>query len=125
MIRKIVFWMHLVLGVSAGAFILIMATTGVMLAFERQISDFIDRDIRWVSVPYAPEPPTIGDLIEAVRRSGAGEPSSITARNAPEATMQFSIGREKTIYVDQYSGAILGSSSAAARKFVSVRPGPC
>jgi uncharacterized iron-regulated membrane protein len=117
MIRKGLFWIHLVLGVSAGAFILIMAATGVMLGFERQISDFIDRDIRWVSVPYAPEPPAVGDLLEAVRRSRAGEPSAIVVRNAPQTATQFSIGRETTIYVDPYSGAILGSSSAAARKF--------
>ena len=118
MIRRILFWIHLVLGVSAGVFIFIMAATGVMLGFERQITDFIDRDIRSVSVPYAPEPPAVGDLLEAVRRSGAGEPSAIVVRNAPQAATQFSIGRGKIIYVDPYSGAILGSSSATARKFL-------
>jgi uncharacterized iron-regulated membrane protein len=109
----------LVLGVSAGTFIFIMAATGVMLAFERQITDFVDRDIRWVSVPYAPDPPPVGDLLEAVRRSGAGEPSAIILWNAAQAATQFSIGRGKTIYVDPYSGAILGPSSAAARNFFS------
>jgi uncharacterized iron-regulated membrane protein len=34
--------------------------------------------------------------------------------------MQFSIGREKTIYVDQYSGAVLGTSSASAHSFFFV-----
>ena len=37
MIRKSFFWLHLVIGVAAGLFIFIMAATGVMLAFERQI----------------------------------------------------------------------------------------
>src|SRR5579875_264567 len=119
MIRRFFFWLHLVLGVTAGTFIFIMAATGVMLAFQRQNTDFVDRDIRWVSVPYAPEPPTIGDLLEAFRRSGAGEPSAIVVRNVPQAATQFSIGRGKTIYVDPYSGAILGPSSAAARNFFS------
>jgi uncharacterized iron-regulated membrane protein len=119
MIRKFLFWLHLVLGVTAGTFIFIMSATGVMLAFERQITDFVDRDIRWVSVPYAPEPPAVGDLLESVRHSGVGEPSAIIVRNAPQAATQFSIGRGKIIYVDPYSGAILGPSSAAARNFFS------
>ncbi len=117
MIRKFLFWTHLALGVSAGVFIFIMSATGVVLAFEKQIADFVDRDIRWVSVPNNPDPAPMSDLLGAVRRAGAGEPTSITIRNAPEAATQFSIGREKTIYVDQYSGAILGASSAATHRF--------
>ncbi len=114
MIRKFLFWTHLTLGVSAGVFIFIMSATGVVLAFQRQITDFVDRDIRWVSVPNNPDPAPITDLLAAVRRAGAGEPTSITVRNAPEAATQISIGRGKAIYVDRYSGAILGTSSATS-----------
>ncbi len=117
MIRKFVFWAHLALGISAGAFILIMSATGVALAFEKQIIDFVDRDIRSVAVPNNRDAAPVSDLLAAIRRAGTGEPTSITVRNAPEAATQFSIGREKTIYVDQYSGAILGASSAAAHRF--------
>ena len=38
-IRKLVFWGHLVAGVAAGLFILMMATTGLLLSFERQLTD--------------------------------------------------------------------------------------
>jgi uncharacterized iron-regulated membrane protein len=37
-IRKIIFWCHLTAGVFAGVIILIMSVTGVLLAYERQIT---------------------------------------------------------------------------------------
>jgi uncharacterized iron-regulated membrane protein len=117
MIRKSLFWTHLVLGVTAGVFIFVMAATGVVLAFERQITDFVDRDVRSVSVPNGAQPRSLNDLLEEVGRSEAGKPSAIVVRNTAQAATQFSIGRGKTIYVDPYSGAILGTSSATAHGF--------
>ncbi|MFL6450890.1 MAG: PepSY domain-containing protein, partial [Bryobacteraceae bacterium] len=115
MIRKTLFWLHLFIGLAAGSFIFIMAATGVALSFERQAVDFVDRDIRSVSVPNDPQQRGIEELLEAVRRAGIGEPTAIAVRNQPQAATQVSIGRSKTVYVDPYSGAVLGASSARAR----------
>ena len=40
--RKLVFWSHLVAGCIAGVVILTMSVTGVLLAFERQVTNWID-----------------------------------------------------------------------------------
>ncbi len=69
MIRKVIFWLHLSLGVVAGVFIFIMAATGVVLSFERQITEFVDRDIRSVSVPQHAQQRGINGLLETVRAS--------------------------------------------------------
>jgi PepSY-associated TM region len=53
-IRKALFWLHLSAGGTAGSFIFIMAVTGVMLAFERQVIAFVDRDLRFVTNPRTP-----------------------------------------------------------------------
>jgi len=119
MVRKFLFWVHLVLGVTAGIFIFIMAATGVILAFEKQITNFVDRDIRSVSVPNSAQPRPMNDLLQSVRRAGVGEPSAMVVSNAPQTATQFSMGRGKSIYVDPYSGAVLGASSAAAGGFFS------
>jgi uncharacterized iron-regulated membrane protein len=119
MLRKIIFWIHLTLGVSAGVFIFVMAATGVTLAFERQITAFVDRDMRSVSESNPAQQRPIADLLQAVRKSDYGQPTAIMVRNESEAATQFSIGRGKSIYVDPYSGAILGASSATARQFFS------
>lgn len=43
-IRAVVFWLHLVAGVSAGLVIAIMSATGALLAFESQIVAWVERD---------------------------------------------------------------------------------
>src|SRR5947209_4627603 len=115
--RTILFWLHLSAGVASGVFIFIMAATGVVLSFEKQTIDFVDRDIRSVVVPNNTHPRSINDLLQAVRRAGIGDPTAIVLRNQPQAATQFSIGRGKTAYVDPYSGAVLGVSSLAAHDF--------
>lgn len=117
MIRKIFFWLHLITGVTAGLFIFIMAATGVILAFERQITEFVDRDVRSVSVPNDAHPQPLNELLEVVRHAGLRDPTAVVVRNEPQATTQFSSGRGKTIYVDPYSGAVLGAGSTRARNF--------
>ncbi|MBI3792493.1 MAG: PepSY domain-containing protein, partial [Gemmatimonadetes bacterium] len=41
-IRAVLFWVHLVMGTTAGVVILVMSVTGAMLGFEREIVDAID-----------------------------------------------------------------------------------
>jgi uncharacterized iron-regulated membrane protein len=119
MIRKIFFWLHLSVGVTAGVFIFSMAATGVLLSFERQIVEFVDRDIRFVPVPQDSQPRPVNDLLEAVGRAGLGEPTAIVIRNQPQAATLFTIDRSKSVYVDPYSIAVLGISSARAHSFFS------
>ena len=54
LLHKIIFWSHLLAGVSAGLVIFIMSFTGVVLMYEPQISDYSERSARWV----VPGPPT-------------------------------------------------------------------
>lgn len=117
MIRKTLFWVHLSVGVAAGVFIFIMAATGVLLSFEKRTVEFIDRDVRSVSVPNELQPRPMNDLLEAVRRAGMGDPTAIVVRHEPQAATQFSIGRSKTVFIDPFSGAVLGVSSGRARDF--------
>jgi uncharacterized iron-regulated membrane protein len=117
MIRKILFWSHLSAGVSAGLFIVIMAATGVLLSFERQVLEFVDGDVRSVAVPGDARPRPLNDLLQSVRRAGYGDPVPIVVRDEPRAAMQVFVGRAKTVYLDPYSGAVLGISSRRAHDF--------
>jgi len=46
MIRKCIFWAHLVVGLLVGVVVLTLCVTGGLLAFEKQILDWAERDIR-------------------------------------------------------------------------------
>ena len=41
-IRPVVFWLHLLVGVTAGTVIAFMSVTGVLLAFEPQITERLE-----------------------------------------------------------------------------------
>jgi hypothetical protein len=49
--NSLLFWLHLLVGVTAGAVILFMSVTGVILAFEPQITDWLERDRRIITPP--------------------------------------------------------------------------
>ncbi|HEV7238353.1 MAG TPA: PepSY-associated TM helix domain-containing protein [Thermoanaerobaculia bacterium] len=118
-IRKILFWLHLTAGVTAGAIILLMSVTGVLLAFERQVIAFGERDLRVPAAESsaAPLPPS---RIVAAATAAAGvdaKPSNLIVRSDPAAPVAVALGRERTLFVDPYSGAVLGDGATGVRGF--------
>lgn len=117
--RNIIFWIHLTIGVIAGLVILIMSVTGILLAFERQITDWADRDLR-VDHPGGTRLP-LGEVLGRVR--DLGTPSGLTAQSDPAAPLALNFGRERTVFVDAYSGAVLGPGSKRIRDFFRLTTG--
>ena len=116
--RRLVFWLHLPVGVTAGLVILVMATTGVLLTYERQITAWADRGYR--STPPAPgaEHLSIETLLARFREARPGLlPTSVSLRAEPAAPAAVALGRESTLYVDAYTGAVLGEGSKSVRGF--------
>jgi uncharacterized iron-regulated membrane protein len=111
--RKALFWTHLAAGSVAGAVILIMSITGVLLAYERQLINWADGNYRSAPAPGAQPLPASALL----RAAGDGAPTALTLRSDPLAPAEISIARERTIFVDRYTGAAVGNGSAGARKF--------
>ncbi len=114
-LRTLVFWLHLLVGVTAGAVILFMSATGVLLAFEPQITEWLERDRRVVTPP-----PDARRLPIETLLTRAGEvrpdarPTAVTIRSDPATTAIVSFGREDgALFVDPYRGTVLGGLSPA------------
>ncbi len=109
-LKKLLFWSHLILGLAGGLVIAVLAFTGAALAFEPQIRDVTERHLRFVPVPTAGAlrlPPSA--LIGRAEQSAAGKKStSITLESAPNSPAVVQLGRGHTVYLDAYSGAVLG-----------------
>jgi uncharacterized iron-regulated membrane protein len=115
-LRTVVFWLHLFSGVTAGAVILIMSATGVILALKPQIQNWIERDVRSV----APQPARLGAqrLLAAVKEARPDvSPQSLTVARDPATAAIVGLGREGNLYVNPYTGAILGAGSARTTEF--------
>jgi uncharacterized iron-regulated membrane protein len=118
-LRQVIFWLHLVTGVLAGLVIGVMSVTGVLLAFERQIVAFAERDVRTV------QPPVPGglrlaldDLVTRARTAvPEGRLSGVTLRADPTATVMINFGRERAVFVHPYTGAVLGEGAKTLRSF--------
>ena len=117
-LRKIIFWCHLPVGVIAGLVILTMCITGVLLSFEKQITAWAD------TRSYRAAPPTpetkhlpVETLITKARDARGTAPTAITIKSDPAAPAEMAFGREATLFVNAYTGAVLGEGSQKVRNF--------
>ena len=82
MLRRIVFWAHLICGVAAGTVILILCLTGTALMYQRQIQYWADtRDFRAEPRPGSPRLST-ETLLVAARDSVDGRPAADMLKGA-------------------------------------------
>lgn len=112
-IRKVLFWIHLISGILAGVVILTMATTGSLIAFEPQLTQFAERQIRTVQTP-ANNAPRLGidAILQKVKDAKPkAKPSGVTLQSDANAAATISLGREGVLFVDPYTGNILGEGS--------------
>src|SRR5262245_28272716 len=120
--RKILFWVHLSVGVSAGLVVLSMSVTGMMLAFEPQIAACAERSVQPV---ISPSPDTVrlilAVILDEIREARpAAKPTTFTLKSDPEASAAIGFGREGTLYINPYTGQVLGSGSKINSFFQSV-----
>jgi len=118
-LRTLIFWPHLVAGVTAGIVILLMSVTGVILTYERQM-------IAWSDSHYRSEVPAGGanrlpveTLLQTIREQHPDlAPTALTVGSAVDAPVSVAVP-QRTLYFDAYSGRRLGESSQGMRRFMS------
>lgn len=118
--RNILFWVHLIFGIATGLVIAIMSFTGVVIAFEKQLIAWAERDVRTVQLP-SPDAPRlpVEELVERVRASRTdGQPTGVTVYPEPTSAVLVSIGRGSVTYVNPYTGEVLGNGATGVRGFL-------
>jgi uncharacterized iron-regulated membrane protein len=116
--RRFLFWIHLPAGCVAGLVILVMSVTGILLAYRRQIITWSDRSFQAQPATGAQHLP-LEDLLATMQEAQGRPPSNITMRADSAAPVSFDFGRERTVFVDPYTGKILGEGSPGLRRFFS------
>ncbi|HXG66591.1 MAG TPA: PepSY-associated TM helix domain-containing protein [Blastocatellia bacterium] len=120
-LRKVIFWCHLPVGVIAGLIILIMSVTGVLLTYERQIIAWADtRGYRAAPPPGAQRLPVDTLLAKAREARPDATLSTLTLKADPAAPAAVGLGREGNIYINPYTGEVLGEGSKRVRDFFHV-----
>lgn len=114
-LRKLIFWLHLIAGISAGVVVLIMSLTGVLLAYEKQIIAWSDREYRSIPVPDGAERLPVEKLVSNIREAAGAPPTTLTLYSGSAAA--GAAAGSATYYINAYDGAVLGTSSAKVRAF--------
>ena len=98
--RTVIFWLHLAPGLVAGIVILIMSVTGVLLMYERQITEWADRGYRRRAARARSRAPPGGVPARPAcsrRGPGASRPS-LTLQSDPAAPAAVGLGRGRNLY---------------------------
>jgi uncharacterized iron-regulated membrane protein len=118
-LRPWIFWPHLIAGVTAGAVILVMSVTGVLLTYERQLITWSDREFRSTPPAAGARPLDVDALLAAARRLQPDvELTGITLRAGVDDPVAIAAG-QRTFYLDAYTGQLLGDATQGMRRFMS------
>ena len=119
--RDLLFWCHLTTGVTVGLVVLVMSVTGVLLTYQRQITSWAD--LRALDgAPSAPDAARlpVATLVERARKAASATPTAITWRPGRDTPVEVAIGRERRLFLNAYTGAVLGEGSRPVRTFFRV-----
>ncbi|WP_263366276.1 PepSY-associated TM helix domain-containing protein [Edaphobacter bradus] len=122
-LRTILFWTHLLTGCVFGLFIAFMASTGMLLAYQRQAFTFAERNVSISEVKPGARRLPIEELVRrATILEGTPPPSALILRDVNEPVC-FQTGRFTVLYLDPYTGASLGHGAIRVRRFFATVEG--
>ena len=117
-LRRALFWLHLGIAVTAGAVILLLAATGLLLAFEAQIQEVADGADRRVESPATESSLSLERTLAAVRVERPElAVSGATLRRDPGEAAILALGRDGVVYVDPHHDRIVGAGAERVRRF--------
>lgn len=115
--RDLLYWPHLICGVTAGILIFIMSVTGVLLTYERQMISWAEGDYDR-GVPADKKALSVDEILIKNQPSFGEKPlRSVKIENNPEAPVV--VRGDDYYYINRYSGEILGNGPKGVKGFFS------
>ncbi|MBP9853964.1 MAG: PepSY domain-containing protein [Candidatus Omnitrophica bacterium] len=111
--RKVLFWAHLSIGVIIGLVILNMAVTGMIMAFEPQIVRYVERKQQFVNITdAAAQRLSLDEIVSKVKGQYPDKKiTQIGLKSDEKSSITVGFGREGSVYINPYTGEILGEDS--------------
>ena len=120
-VRKVLFWAHLAVGVVCGAVVLMMAVTGVLLTYEKQLEEWADRGF-WVAPALPSQTATVDELVGSAAAHAAAPDSAVTHLTrfaGPDSPILARLDGGQTVYLDPSTADVRGEPSSTIRTFFS------
>ncbi|HVZ84507.1 MAG TPA: PepSY-associated TM helix domain-containing protein [Terracidiphilus sp.] len=115
-LRRMIFWLHLVCGVTVGLVIAFLATTGSILTFQPQVVAWAERDMQIAAPPAGPcvAPSTL--LTHAAAYAHA-MPTGLTLYADPHRPAEIAFGQDGVVLAAACDGHVIGKGAAKLRGF--------
>lgn len=118
MVKKILFQLHWLLGISAGLVLALMGVTGAGLAYQDELLRLLNPDVLAVEPPPQARPLAPDELLARLHRQLPARPvQTLTLSADPHDAAKVGIAgggpRGTTVYADPYSGELLGTPRGA------------
>ena len=118
MVKKILFQLHWLLGISAGLVLALMGVTGAGLAYQDELLRLLNPDVLSVAPPAQAQPLSPDELLARLHRQLPARPVLGLGLSAdPHDAVRVNIAgggpRGTTVYADPYSGEVLGTPRGA------------
>jgi uncharacterized iron-regulated membrane protein len=113
--RRVLFWMHLATGLTAGVLILVMSVTGVLLTYEHQM---IEAAARRNQVDLAPGAQRLtADELATIARANLPADAKLTliVDARPTEPVAIGVGRDTALLLHPISGAVIADAAAPWR----------
>ncbi len=118
LLRRILFWSHLAIGLAAGVLVFIMAITGVLLTYQKQMTVWADvRGLTGAPSAAGQRRLTADTLLARLAASQQAAPTAIVWRAGSNTPVEVQFGREKRVFANAYTAEVLGTGSVAMRGF--------
>jgi len=113
MIRAVIFRLHLTVAVAAGAVVLMLAATGVVLSLEEAVTGLAERRLFVVAADGGAERLAPEEIVEAAGLAATSLLYSADVR----APVRVYEGRDRYARVDPYTGRVLGEGPGRLERF--------
>jgi uncharacterized iron-regulated membrane protein len=117
MIRKVIFWSHLVIGVAAGLVVFVLCLTGALLAFERQSVDWMESSALALPPPGVTERLPADELVARAAQVEPDRPTSVRYASDPRMPVRISFVNRSFVCLNAYTGAVTGRGATSLRAF--------
>ncbi len=118
-LRTLIFWPHLIAGITSGIVILLMSVSGVLLTYERQLIAWSDSQYRSAVPAQGVSRLPVETLLQTIREQHPDiAPSALTVGAASDAPVTATVP-QRTLYFDAYTGRLLGEGTQGVRRFMS------
>ncbi|MGB0661137.1 MAG: PepSY-associated TM helix domain-containing protein [Mangrovicoccus sp.] len=111
MIRRVIFWLHLAIGILVGLFIALMSLTGVLLTYEAQMEAWAKNAA--IEVPGGAEPLGTDALLAAAISLGGQAGQSLVLPRDPGEAVSLVAGRGRETVINPYTGEAVPDAGAA------------